>query len=128
MNSKDNKKPPYFVIDARNLGRDSVLLTNSVEHTSCLFKTVHMKLLAEAYDSYFAVQEELSRLFNARQLNGYFSGLQSLETLLLILSPHFIDGTEQSRKRLRNIFKNRSLSIDEIAQTLMKLPVDTDYV
>lgn len=125
---KDNQNSPYFVVDARSMGHDAILLTNSEEHTCYLFKTIHMKLLVEAYDDYFAVQKELSRLFNTKQLNGYFRGLQSLETLMLLISPQFTDGTEQSRKRLRHIFEDRALSIDEIAQKLMKLPADMGFI
>lgn len=120
------RRVPHFVIDARRMGVDTVLLTGPNEHTAFLFRAIHMRLLAEAYDSYLALEEAFKILTNADQLNGYFSNLRNIETLLLILSPDFIDGTEQSRQKLRKIFADRMLSIDEIVQQLMKLPVDKE--
>ncbi len=120
------RKIPHFVIDARSMGIDTVMMTDAGEHSSYLFRPVHMKLLAEAYNSYLRVREELNELFDSEELGGDFQGLRSIETLMLILSPQFIDGSEWSRKKLRKMFANRMLSVDEIVQQLMKLPVDQE--
>jgi len=120
------KRNPYFVIDARSMGIDTVMMAGTREHSSYLFRPVHMKLLAEAYDSYLRIQEELNELFDSEELGGDFQGLQNIETLILILSPLFTDGSEGNRARLRKMFTREELSIDELVQRLMKLPVEEE--
>lgn len=120
------KKAPHFVIDARSMGVDDVFLTGHGEHTGKLFRTVHMRLLVEAYSSYLSVEKRLSDLFDSKQLEGEFRGLRDIETLLLILSPCFVDGSNKSRDKLRKIFAGRTMSIDELVQKLMKLPVEKE--
>lgn len=114
------------MIDARSMGIDAVIMTNPGEHTSYLLRTVHMRLLVEAYDSYLQLQEEFIELFDSERLGGNFQRLQSLETLILILSPQFTDGSECSRVKLRKMFARDELSIDELVQRLMKLPVEKE--
>lgn len=120
------RKVPHFVIDARNMGIDTVMMTDAGEHSSYLFRPVHMKLLAEAYGSYLRVQEELNELFDSDELGGDFHGLRSIETLMLILSPQFTDGSDCSRKKLQKMFTGRSMSIDELVQRLMQLPIEKE--
>ena len=119
-------KPPHFVIDARSMGVDDVFLTCSGEHTGKLFRAVHMRLLVEAYSSYLSVEKRLSDLFDTNQLGGEFRGLRDIETLLLILSPCFVDGSNKSRYQLRKMFTGGTLSIDELVQRLMRLPVEKE--
>ena len=120
----NTKGKPYFVIDARSMGPDTVLRTDGqAGHTSYLLNAIHMRLLVEAYDSYLCVQERLDNFSCTEQLKEAFSGLQGLETLILILSPLFIDGSDKSRKQLRKLVSDGGLSIDEFVQRLMKLPV-----
>ncbi len=114
------------MIDARSMGIDTVMMAGTREHSSYLFRPVHMKLLAEAYDSYLRIQEELNELFDSEELGGDFQGLQNIETLILILSPLFTDGSEGNRARLRKMFTREELSIDELVQRLMKLPVEEE--
>lgn len=121
-----HRKIPHFVIDAQNMGIDTVLMTNPGERSSYLFRSVHMQLLAEAYDSYLRVREELNELLDSEEIGGDFHGLRNIETLMLILSPQFTDGSERSRARLRKMFARRELSIDELVQQLMKLPIEKE--
>ena len=120
------RKIPHFVIDARSMGIDTVMMTDAGEHSSYLFRPVHMKLLAEAYGSYLRVREELNELFDSEELGGDFHGLRSIETLMLILSPQFTDGSDCSRKKLQKMFTGRSMSIDELVQRLMQLPIEKE--
>ena len=119
-------KAPHFVIDARSMGIDTVLMTGTREHSSYLFRPIHMRLLVEAYNSYLRLRKELIELFDSEGLGGDFQGLQHIETLILILSPQFTDGSEWSRKKLQKMFASRMLSVDEIVQQLMTLPVDQE--
>ena len=120
------KRNPYFVIDARSMGIDTVMMAGTREHSSYLFRPVHMKLLAEAYDSYLRIQEELNELFDSEELGGDFQGLRNIETLILILSPQFTDGSEQNRAKLRKMFAGGTLGIDELVQRLMRMPVEKE--
>lgn len=121
-----HKKTPHFVIDARSMGIDAVMMAAPGKNSSYLFRPVHMKLLAEAYDSYLRIRGELNELFDSEELGGDFQGLRNIETLVLILSPLFTDGSEQNRARLRRMFVGDELSIDELVQRLMKLPVEEE--
>lgn len=121
-----HRKIPHFVIDAQNMGIDTVLMTNPGERSSYLFRSVHMQLLAEAYDSYLRVREELNELFDSEEIGGDYYGLRSIETLMLILSPQFTDGSDCSRKKLQKMFTGRSMSIDELVQRLMQLPIEKE--
>ena len=108
------------------MGLDTALLTDSTnyDHTAYLLRKVHIRLLVEAYDRYVHLQEELHGLFDTQKLDGVFRGLQSVETL--ILSPLFTDGSEYSRGKLRKMFAREELSIDELVQQLMKLPIEKE--
>lgn len=117
---------PHFVIDARCMGIDTVMMTAPREHSSYLFRPIHMKLLAEAYNSFLRTQEELNELFDSKELGGDFQGLRNIETLILILSPQFTDGSEQNRARLRKMFAGGTLGIDELVQRLMRMPVEKE--
>lgn len=108
------------------MGIDTVMMTAPREHSSYLFRPIHMKLLAEAYNSFLRTQEELNELFDSKELGGDFQGLRNIETLILILSPQFTDGSDWSRARLRRMFAGEELSIDELVQRLMKLPVEEE--
>lgn len=119
-------KAPHFVIDARSMGIDTVLMTGTREHSSYLFRPIHMRLLVEAYNSYLRLRKELIELFDSEGLGGDFQGLQHIETLILILSPQFTDGSEQNRARLRKMFAGGTLGIDELVQRLMRMPVEKE--
>lgn len=114
------------MIDARSMGIDTVMMAGPGERSAYLLRPVHMRLLVEAYDSFLQLQEDLIELFDSERLGGDFQRLQSLETLLLILSPQFADGSEWNRARLRKMFAREELSIDELVQRLMKLSVEKE--